>query len=207
MKKSKSSGQWLKEHEDDRYVKLARQAGYRSRASYKLLEINEKYALLHPGTVVVDLGAAPGGWLQVAVNIVGDRGKVVGLDLLEIEPVAGASFIQGDFTENEPLEELLAELEDRPVDLVLSDMAPNLSGMSDIDQPKSMYLIELALEFSDTVLKKGGCLVAKCFEGAGIESLRNEFRQRFDRVSNFKPKASRDRSREIYVIGQAYKGS
>jgi 23S rRNA (uridine2552-2'-O)-methyltransferase len=205
MKKSKTSGQWLKEHEDDKYVKLVRQEGYRSRASYKLLEINEKFSLLKPGAVVVDLGAAPGGWLQVAVNTVGAKGKVVGLDLLEIEPVAGASFIQGDFTENEPLEQLLAELEDRPVDLVLSDMAPNLSGMSDIDQPKSVYLIELALEFSDTVLKKGGNLVTKCFEGAGIESLRSEFRQRFSRVSNFKPKASRDRSREIYVIGQSYK--
>jgi len=205
MKKSKSSGQWLKEHEDDKYVKLARQAGYRSRASYKLLEINDKYSLLKRGGIVVDLGAAPGGWLQVAVNAVGDRGKVIGLDLLEIEPVAGTSFIQGDFTENGPLEQLLAELEDRPVDLVLSDMAPNLSGMSDIDQPKSVYLIELALEFSDTVLKKGGCLVSKCFEGAGIESLRSEFRQRFDQVSNFKPKSSRDRSREIYIVGRGYK--
>lgn len=207
MKKSKSSGQWLKEHEDDKYVKLARQAGYRSRASYKLLEINEKYDLLKSGSVVVDLGAAPGGWLQVAVKSVGAKGKVIGLDLLEIEPVTGASFIQGDFTENEPLDQLLAALEDRPVDLVLSDMAPNLSGMSDIDQPKSVYLIELALEFSDTVLKKGGSLVAKCFEGAGIEGLRGDFRDRFKRVSNFKPKASRDRSREIYIIGLEHKRS
>ena len=200
-KKKSSSRAWLKEHHDDPFVQRAQREGYRSRAVYKLEEIDRKYRLIRPGMTVVDLGAAPGGWSQYVAKVLAGKGRIIALDILEMDPLPGVEFIQGDFTEDEPLDLLVNSLGGEQVDLVLSDMAPNLSGMSDIDQPKSVYLIELALEFSDTVLKQGGSLVAKCFEGAGIEGLRSEFRQRFKRVSNFKPDASRGRSREIYIVG------
>jgi len=206
-KKSKSSIQWLNDHEKDEYVLRARREGYRSRASYKLLEIDEKFDLFRPGSVVVDLGAAPGGWTQIAVNKSGPKGFVVGLDLLNIEPLDGAMFIEGDFTEEKVLAELMAVLQDRPVDLVISDMAPNLSGMREIDQPMAIYLTELALEFACSTLRPGGALVMKCFEGSGVNEIRELIRNNFKQLNNFKPKASRGKSREIYVLGRKFKGS
>jgi 23S rRNA (uridine2552-2'-O)-methyltransferase len=205
-KKSKSSAQWLQDHENDEYVLRARREGYRSRASYKLLEIDEKFSLLRPGAVVVDLGAAPGGWTQVAVSKCGTKGFVVGLDLLDIEPLAGAVLIKGDFTEDKVLAELLVVLEDRPVDLVISDMAPNLSGMKEIDQPLAIYLTELALEFACSNLRPGGALIMKCFEGSGVDGIREVIRKNFIQLNNFKPKASRGKSRELYVLGRNLKG-
>lgn len=205
-KKSKSSTQWLNDHEKDEYVLRARREGYRSRASYKLLEIDEKFGLFRPGSVVVDLGAAPGGWTQIAVNKGGPKGFVVGLDLLDIEPLEGAMLIKGDFTEEKVLDELMALLQDRPVDLVISDMAPNLSGMREIDQPQAIYLTELALEFACSTLRPGGALVMKCFEGSGIDNIREVIRSNFKQLNNFKPKASRGKSREIYVLGRKFKG-
>jgi 23S rRNA (uridine2552-2'-O)-methyltransferase len=206
-KKSKSSAQWLNDHEKDEYVLRARREGYRSRASYKLLEIDEKFGLLRPGAVVVDLGAAPGGWAQIAVKRCGSKGFVVGLDLLDLEPMEGAMLIKGDFTEEKVLDELMAVLQDRPVDLVISDMAPNLSGMNDIDQPRAIYLIENALEFACSTLRPGGALLMKCFEGSGIDEIREIIRNNFKQLNNFKPKASRGKSREIYVLGRQFKGS
>lgn len=206
MKKSKSSAKWLADHENDEFVLRARREGYRSRASFKLLEIDDKYRLLTKGAVIVDLGAAPGGWAQVAIERAGARATVIGLDLLEIEPLPGVEFIQGDFTESEPLDELLNKLEGKPVNLVISDMAPNLSGMKDIDQPGAMYLCELAVDFAQRVLQPGGSLVIKGFEGAGISDVRDAIRKHFKQLSNFKPRASRGRSREIYLVGQKFKG-
>ena len=185
----------------------ARREGYRSRASYKLLEIDEKFGLLRPGTVVVDLGAAPGGWAQIAVQKCGRSGFVVGLDLLDMEPLRGATLIKGDFTEEKSLAELMAVLQDRTVDLVISDMAPNLSGMREIDQPMAIYLTELALEFACSTLRPGGALVMKCFEGSGVNEIRELIRNNFKQLNNFKPKASRGKSREIYVLGRKFKGS
>ncbi|MFT7383114.1 MAG: 23S rRNA (uridine2552-2'-O)-methyltransferase, partial [Urechidicola sp.] len=178
MKKSKSSHQWLRDHEEDEYVKRARAAGYRSRASYKLLEINERFDLLKPGAVVVDLGAAPGGWCQVVAEKIGASGTIIGLDLLEMEPVLGVTFIQGDFTEAGPFDSLLSILDGRAVDLVISDMAPNLSGVKNIDQPRSAHLVELSIDFADQVLKTGGALVCKCFEGHGIQEIRQLYQSR-----------------------------
>lgn len=207
MKKSKSSARWLNDHENDEFVQRARREGYRSRAVYKLLEIQEKYQILKPGSVVVDLGAAPGGWMQVARTAVGDNGFVVGLDLLAIEPLPECTFIQGDFTEDAVLEQLLDVLAGRAVDLVISDMAPNLSGMKDIDQPRSMYLVELAVHFASEVLRPGGIFLAKCFEGEGIDEIRTTIRNEFKQLNNVKPKASRGKSREIYLLGRGFKGS
>lgn len=207
MKKSKSSHQWLKEHEDDEFVRRARAEGYRSRAVYKLLEIKEKFNLLKPGQCVVDLGAAPGGWSQVAIKGVGSKGKVIASDILEIEPIPDVTFIQGDFTDPEPFDQIMKAINDHAVDLVISDMAPNMSGMRQVDQPKSVYLVELAIDLAEQVLRPGGALVCKCFEGEGIDDIRNGFRQRFKKVSNFKPKSSRNRSREIFVIGTGFTGS
>ncbi|MGV0035257.1 MAG: RlmE family RNA methyltransferase [Candidatus Azotimanducaceae bacterium WSBS_2022_MAG_OTU7] len=206
-KKSKSSAQWLNDHEKDEYVLRARREGYRSRASYKLLEIDEKFGLLRPGTVVVDLGAAPGGWTQVALKKCGPKGFVVGLDLLDMEPLEGAVLIKGDFTEESALVELTTALQDRPVDLVISDMAPNLSGMKEIDQPQAIYLTELVLDFACSTLKPGGALLMKCFEGSGVDDLRGKIRNNFRQLSNFKPKASRGKSRETYVLGRQFKGN
>lgn len=207
MKKSKSSHKWLKEHEEDEFVLRARAEGYRSRAVYKLLEIKDKFGLLKPGQCVVDLGAAPGGWSQVAIQQVGAKGKVIASDILDIEPIPDVTFIQGDFTEDEPFQAILAAIDGRPVDLVISDMAPNMSGMKQVDQPKSVYLVELALDLAEQVLKSGGSLVCKCFEGEGIEDVRRGFRERFAKVVNFKPKSSRNRSREIFVVGTGFRGA
>lgn len=204
MKKSKSSHQWLREHEDDEFVQRARAEGYRSRAVYKLLEIKEKFKILKAGDCVVDLGATPGGWSQVAAKAVGDKGRVIASDILEMDPIEGVTFIQGDFTELEPFDEIMEAIDGNPVDLVISDMAPNMSGMKQVDQPRSVYLVELALDMAEQVLKPGGSLVCKCFEGEGIEDLRAGFRKRFKKVHNFKPKSSRNRSREIFVIGSGF---
>ncbi|MDZ7684060.1 MAG: RlmE family RNA methyltransferase [Gammaproteobacteria bacterium] len=188
-------------------MQRARQDGYRSRASYKLLEIDDKYRLIKPGMTVVDLGAAPGGWSQVAVRRLEGHGTVVALDILEMEPVDDVKFIQGDFTEDEPLEALITALDGTLADLVISDMAPNLSGMKEIDQPRVAYLVELAIDLSDRILAPGGAFVAKCFEGEGIGEIRASLKRRFERCNNFKPKASRGRSREIYLVGCGHIGT
>lgn len=202
MARSKSSKKWLSEHFDDHYVKMAQQKGLRSRSAFKLLELQEKYRLIGPGMVVVDLGAAPGGWCQVVRPLVGDAGMVLALDILEMEPVAGVEFIQGDFTEDESLKALESVLDGQQVDLVLSDMAPNMSGMSTIDQAKAMYLSELALEFVRSHLKPGGDYVVKLFQGTDFDGYVREVRSLFGKVQVRKPKASRPRSREVYLLAR-----
>ena len=205
MSKSKSSHEWHKAHERDEFVRRARAEGYRSRASYKLLEMADKHGLIKPGMTVVDLGAAPGGWSQVAAARVGKQGRVIAVDVLPMDPVPGVTFIQGDFLEDSTLQRLLDEIGTSEVDLVISDMAPNLSGMKAIDQPRATLLVELAIELVERVLRKKGAFVAKCFEGEGIDEIRTMVRERFDKVLNFKPTSSRDKSREIYIIGREYR--
>lgn len=205
MARSKSSKRWLDEHFNDNYVKSSQDDGYRSRASYKLIELDKKDKLLRPGMKVVDLGSAPGGWSQVAVEKVGDHGLVLASDILPMDSIAGVEFIQGDFTEEDVLKQLLDVLKGVSADLVISDMAPNMSGIAEIDQPQSMYLVELALDMSDQVLKKGGDFVAKVFQGEGFDPFMQECRQRFTKVSTRKPDASRSRSREVYVVAKGKK--
>ena len=205
MAKSKSSKRWLSEHFDDPFVKMAQQQGLRSRSAFKLIELQEKYQLIKPGMTVVDLGAAPGGWCQVVRPLVAESGRVLGLDILEMEPIAGVDFIHGDFTEDEPLQQLEAALDGRKVDLVLSDMAPNMSGMAAIDQAKAMYLAELALEFVKEHLKHGGDYVVKLFQGADFDGYVREVRSLFEKVQVRKPKASRPRSREVYLLARGRK--
>jgi len=202
MARSKSSKRWLTEHFDDPYVKLAQQQGMRSRSAFKLLELQDKYQLIKAGMTVVDLGAAPGGWCQLAQSLVGEQGRVVGLDILFMEPLHGVQFIQGDFTDDEPLRELLEALDGQAVDLVLSDMAPNMSGMATIDQAKAMYLAELALEFVRSHLKPGGDFVVKLFQGEDFDTYVREVRSLFKKVRVRKPKASRPRSREVYLLAR-----
>jgi len=192
----------MSEHFDDHYVKMAQQKGLRSRSAFKLLELQEKYALIKPGMVVVDLGAAPGGWCQVVLPLVGKSGQVVALDILEMEPIGGVDFVLGDFTEEESLQALEGALGSRSVDLVLSDMAPNMSGMSTIDQAKAMYLAELALEFVRSRLKPGGDFVVKLFQGTDFDGYVREVRSLFNKVQVRKPKASRPRSREVYLLAR-----
>ncbi|MFQ3228652.1 23S rRNA (uridine(2552)-2'-O)-methyltransferase RlmE [Reinekea sp.] len=206
MARSKTSKQWLDEHFDDRYVKMSRQDGYRSRASYKLLEISEKGKLIRPGMTVVDLGSAPGGWSQVAARLVGDNGRVVASDILEMDAIAGVEFIHGDFTDDAVFQALLDCIGDSPVDLVISDMAPNMSGNASIDQPAAMYLVELALDMAQSILKPGGGFVAKVFHGEGFDAYVKSIRQQFTKVTMRKPEASRARSRETYVVASGYKG-
>ncbi|MDE8603980.1 MULTISPECIES: 23S rRNA (uridine(2552)-2'-O)-methyltransferase RlmE [Marinomonas] len=206
MARSKSSNSWMKEHFDDPYVKKSQQDGYRSRASYKLMEINDKDKLFRPAMRVVDLGAAPGGWSQVAAKLVGDKGTVVASDILEMSPLAGVSFVQGDFTEQEVYEAILAEIGDEKADLVISDMAPNMSGNSSADQPQAMYLVELALDMAAQVLRPGGNFLVKVFQGEGFEEYLKTMRAQFDSVITRKPDASRARSREVYLLGRQYKG-
>lgn len=205
MSKSKSSGRWLKEHFDDQYVKRSKEAGYRSRASYKLLEINSKDKLLRPGLTVVDLGAAPGGWSQIAAECVGDRGRVVASDILPMDPLPGVEFVQGDFTEEAVLQQILSALGDDLADLVISDMAPNMSGNASIDQPAAMYLVELALELARETLKPGGQFLVKVFQGEGFDAYLKEMRDSFASVVTRKPDASRARSREVYLLGKGFK--
>jgi 23S rRNA (uridine2552-2'-O)-methyltransferase len=202
MARSKSSGRWLAEHFDDPYVKQAQQQGLRSRAAFKLLELQEKYRLIRPGMTVVDLGAAPGGWCQVARPLAGSRGRVIALDILPMDPVPGVEFIRGDFTEDEPLQALKRVLGGGEADLVLSDMAPNMSGMATVDQARAMYLAELALEFARAHLKPGGDLVVKLFQGADFDGFVREVRSLFGKVQVIKPKASRARSNEVYLLAR-----
>ena len=204
MARSKSSKQWLKEHFDDAYVKRSHADGYRSRASYKLLEIQEKDKLIKPGMTVVDLGAAPGGWSQVAAKLVGDKGRVLASDILPMDNIANVEFVQGDFTENAVLQALLELLEGASADLVISDMAPNMSGMKEVDQPQLMYLAELALEMARSALKPGACFLVKVFQGAGFEEYRKELQTSFAVVKSRKPGASRARSREIYLFAAGF---
>ncbi|MBZ5874927.1 23S rRNA (uridine(2552)-2'-O)-methyltransferase RlmE [Chromohalobacter israelensis] len=203
---SKSSASWLKEHFDDRYVQRSWQDGYRSRASYKLLELDAKDALLKPGMTVIDLGAAPGGWSQIAADKVGGKGCVIASDILEMDALAGVTFVQGDFTEMEVLEQILAALEGRRVDLVMSDMAPNMSGMAAIDQPQAMYLVELALDLARQTLSPGGRFLAKVFQGEGFDAYLKELRGSFRKVVTRKPEASRARSREVYLLAEGFHG-
>ena len=202
MARSKSSNRWLSEHFDDHYVKMAQQKGLRSRSAFKLLELQDKYQLVKPGMIVVDLGAAPGGWCQVVQPLIKDSGKVLALDILEMEPVHGVEFIHGDFTEDGSLQALEAALGGHKVDLVLSDMAPNMSGMATIDQAKAMYLAELALEFVKAHLKPGGDYVVKLFQGTDFDVYVREVRSLFEKVQVRKPKASRPRSREVYLLAR-----
>ena len=205
MKRSKSSQNWLRRHFDDFYVKEAQKAGYRSRAVYKLLEIQEKDRILKSGMVVIDLGAAPGSWSEIAAPIVGKSGKVIAMDILDIDPIDNVTFIQGDFTEQEVYDSLLESLNGREVDLVMSDLAPNISGTRAVDQPKAMYLAELALDISNNVLKPGGDLLTKVFQGEGSEQYLKALRESFDKVVIRKPKASRPKSREVYMLARGFK--
>lgn len=205
MARSKSSARWLREHETDQYVQRARKDGYRSRASYKLLELDAKAKLFRPGMTVVDLGAAPGGWSQVAVAGVGRQGRVLASDILPMAPLAGVDFVLGDFCEPTVLAEIMAVLDGRPVDLILSDMSPNMTGLTAVDQPRALYLVELALEFAINVLAPGGGFVTKLFQGEGSDQLRGVLRSRFTRVDSRKPAASRARSREIYWVAKGFR--
>ncbi len=203
--KSKSSKAWLKEHEDDVYVRQSRQAGYRSRAAFKLLELHQKDKLLRPGMTVVDLGAAPGGWSQVAVKLIQPGGMILASDILPMDPIEGVEFVQGDFTEEACYEALMDKLAGRRVDLVISDMAPNISGMAEIDQPRAMHLVELAVDFAERSLKPGGSLLMKVFQGEGFEDLLRRLRAGYVKVLSRKPDASRARSKEIYLLAQELK--
>ncbi len=204
--RSKSSRRWMKEHFDDQYVKQSQKDGYRSRAVYKLEELDKKYGLIKPGHTVVDLGAAPGGWSQYATFKIGSKGAVFALDILPIDALADVDFIQGDFREEAVLNQLLEKIGDKKADLVLSDMAPNMSGVDAVDIPRAMYLTELALELAQTVLTKSGSFVVKVFQGEGFDEYIRQCRSLFNKVMIRKPDASRDRSREVYVLGQGYKG-
>ncbi len=208
MARSKSSGTWLKEHFDDEYVKRSQKEGYRSRAVYKLQEIQQKDQLIKPAMQVLDLGAAPGGWSQYAVELVGGNGRVLASDILPLDPLPFVAFIQGDFTEESVLNRILDVLNQDPnkskADVVISDMAPNVTGVETIDQPRSIYLCELALDMARMVLKPGGAFVAKVFQGDGSDAFIKDVKNSFKRVKIRKPKASRARSREVYVVAQDF---
>ena len=206
MKRTNSSQNWLRRHFNDHYVKAAQKAGYRSRAVFKLLEIQEKDRILRPGQVVVDLGAAPGGWSQIAAPIVGATGDVIAMDILPMEPLPDVTFIEGDFTEQDVHDQLVATLNGREVDLVMSDIAPNTSGVRAVDQPKAMYLVELALDFSLNSLRPGGDFLVKVFQGEGFDPFLQDLRKSFTKVLVRKPKASRPKSREVYILARGFKG-
>ena len=203
--RSKSSGRWLQEHAADPYVKRARQEGWRSRSVFKLEEIQKAERLLKPGMTVVDLGAAPGGWSQFAARALQGRGQVIALDVLAMPEVPGVTFLQGDFREPDVLERLLEALAGRKADLVMSDMAPNMSGIDAVDQPRSMLLAELALDFAVQALNPGGSLLMKVFQGSGFQELVKIARARFDIVRMRKPDASRSRSSEVYLLARGYR--
>lgn len=205
MKRTRTSNAWLREHVNDPYVQRARAEGYRSRASFKLMEIDDKDHLIRSGEVVVDLGATPGGWSQVAAKRMKGKGRVIALDLLEMDPLHGVEFIQGDFREEEILGKLETALADQKVGLVLSDMAPNMSGILLSDQARVMHLAELGLEFSQNWLKPEGSFLVKVFQGYGYEEFVRAMRQVFKTVVTRKPDASRDRSAEIYLLGRGLK--
>jgi len=200
MSRSKSSKRWLQEHHHDAYVLKAREQGYRSRAVFKLEQIQHKDRILKAGQFVLDLGAAPGGWSEYASQVVGHTGRIIAIDLLPMEPIAGVEFVQGDFTEQDTLDRLLALIDERRFDLVISDMAPNLSGMDSVDQPKSIHLAELAFDLAREFLTPDGVFVSKLFQGAGFEDLVSQFRSSFKSVKFRKPDSSRPRSNEIYAV-------
>ena len=206
MSRSKTSNRWLQEHFADPYVRQSKHDGYRSRASYKLLDMDHKDKLLAPGMTVVDLGAAPGGWSQVVADRVGDQGVVIASDMLPMAPLPGVTFVQGDFTETSVFEEILDALKQRPVDLVIADMAPNITGMAAIDQPRALYLVELVFAMAARVLCPGGTVVTKVFQGAGADTLLRELRISYNHLVTRKPKASRARSREMYWVAKGFKG-
>lgn len=200
-----SSKAWLREHWEDVYVKRAQKDGYRSRAAYKLLEINEKDRLIKPGMAVVDLGSAPGSWSQIVARMVGDHGRVVASDILPMDGLAGVTFIQGDFREQSVFDQILGAIGDVPVDLVISDIAPNMSGTA-ADQPRAIYLCELALDMAVRVLKPGGSFVTKVFQGEGYEEYRKRVLVHFKVLKARKPQASRPRSPEVYLLAQGFQG-
>ncbi len=205
MGRSKSSGRWMQEHFDDEYVKMAQAQGYRSRAVFKLKEIQEKDQLIKPEMNVVDLGAAPGGWSQFARQMVGKKNKIIALDILPMDPLEGVDFIQGDFREQTVMDQLFATLGGVSINLVMSDMAPNMSGNKGVDQPRSIYLGELALDTAKAVLVKEGAFLVKLFHGAGFEEFHKEIQQSFTKVVIRKPKASRPRSNEVYILAKGFK--
>ena len=206
MARSKTSLGWLKEHFNDPYVKMAQKDGYRSRASYKLLEIQEKYRIIRPGMSVVDLGAAPGGWSQVTSRLIGGQGRLIASDILEMDSIPDVSFIQGDFTQDEVLARILEAVGNSHVDLVISDMAPNMSGTPAVDIPKAMFLCELALDLATRVLKPGGDFLIKIFHGEGFDAYHKQVRETFDKVQMRKPLSSRDRSREQCLLARGFRG-
>lgn len=201
-----SSKNWLNEHHNDKYVKDAKKQGLRSRATFKLEEIQAKDKLLKPGMSIVDLGAAPGGWSQFAVKHLGDRGRVIACDILPMDPIAGVEFLQGDFRDEKVLSALLAKVGDGQIDVVISDMAPNMSGNIGVDQPAAMYLVELALEMCREVLKPNGSFAVKVFQGEGFEQFMKDVRSMFTVVKTRKPDSSRARSREVFIVATGYKG-
>ena len=206
VQRSKSSANWLREHFNDPFVKQAQKDGYRSRASYKLLEIQEKDRLIRPGMSVIDLGAAPGGWSQVTSRLIGGQGRLIASDILEMDSIPDVTFIQGDFTDEAVLQQILAAVGDSHVDLVISDMAPNMSGTPEVDMPRAMFLCELALDLATRVLKPGGDFLIKIFQGEGFDMYLKDVRTKFDKVQMRKPSSSRDRSREQYLLGKGFKG-
>ena len=206
MARSKTSLGWLKRHVNDPYVKQAQKDGYRSRASYKLLEVQEKYKLIRPGMSVVDLGAAPGGWSQVTSRLIGGQGRLIASDILEMDSIPDVTFIQGDFTQDEVLAQILETVGNSQVDLVISDMAPNMSGTPEVDMPKAMFLCELALDLAARILKPGGNFVIKVFQGEGFDAYVKDARQKFDKVQMIKPDSSRGSSREQYMLAWGYRG-
>ncbi|MCB1616270.1 MAG: 23S rRNA (uridine(2552)-2'-O)-methyltransferase RlmE [Pseudomonadales bacterium] len=205
MAKSKSSKRWMQEHVNDPYVKRAQIDGYRSRASYKLIEINNKDKLIRPGMLVMDLGSAPGGWSQVAGPWVGDKGRIIATDILPMDALPYTDFIQGDFTEDAVFEQIITALDGKQVDVVLSDMAPNITGISSADQASSMYLVELALDMARQVLKPQGSFVTKVFHGEGYDALLKDVRSSFDKVAVRKPDSSRARSSEVYIVAKGFR--
>ncbi|WP_341503363.1 23S rRNA (uridine(2552)-2'-O)-methyltransferase RlmE [Gallaecimonas sp. GXIMD4217] len=204
-KRSASSRRWLKEHFDDRFVQEAQKKGLRSRAVFKLEEIQLRDKLLRPGMTVVDLGAAPGGWSQYATEIVGDKGRVIACDILPMDSLPGVDFLQGDFRDEAVLNALLERVGGQQVDVVMSDMAPNMSGTKDVDQPRAMYLVELALDMCHQVLGRNGSFVVKVFQGEGFDEYLRDVRQAFTTVRIRKPDSSRPRSREVYIVATGYK--
>lgn len=205
MAKTPSSKQWLERQNKDVYTQKARKSHYRSRAVYKLIELDKKYRLFKPGQTVFDLGAAPGSWSQYVAERIGSKGKIIAVDILKMEELPGVHFIQGDFTEQSVFDACLQQIDDRKVDLVISDIAPNMSGIKDADQARSMYLAELVADFSQRVLVPGGHMLQKLFQGAGIEQYNKDLREHFSSLRAQKPKASRDGSREFYMLSQSFK--
>ena len=201
MKRTRTSKSWMTEHISDPFVKQAQKDGYRSRAAYKLIEINEKYNLIRKNAIVVDLGSSPGSWSQIAVKKIGINGKVIALDLLEMQPIKRVEFIQGDFRDNEVLSEVESKLNNLEVDLVISDMAPNITGIKVVDQSAAIHLNELALDFSCNWLKPSGHLLVKSFIGSDFDSFFDSVKPFFKKVIRIKPNSSRDRSSEIFVLG------